>query len=79
MEEFNELFLVEYQGYPEQLNENIDGLVGVTKVSVDARFEEVEVDTQVECEIKYDAYATDRTRLSNQIEQLDGVRGVIFG
>lgn len=77
--EFTELFKIQYNGYPEQLQELIEELRGVNSVSIDIRFENVKVDTQLDCTIKYDAYETDRTWIRQRLEAHQNVSEAIMG
>lgn len=77
--EFEELFKIQYQGYPEELQEIIQSIVGIEDVSIDAPFERVQVDKQLDCNISYNAYSTDRTRICNQLEKHENIDEVIHG
>jgi len=77
--EFEELFKIQYQGYPEELQEIIQSIVGIEEVSIDAPFERVRVNKQLDCNIRYNAYSTDRTRICNQLEENKNIKEVIHG
>lgn len=71
---FTELFRVaSFSGNLNDLVEGVNAIHGVGSVSTPTRKWQVVEDAEVTFEITYDAYETDRTRISNQIEEIEGV------
>jgi len=77
-EEYTELFVVDYTGTVSDLETSITQLTGVEGASTSERSHR-DVDTELDFEIRYNTHQTDRTRLANAIENINGVSEVTFG
>jgi len=71
-------FAVEFSGNKSELKNAIESMYGVEEASVSLQYENemIHHETRLTFDITYDADMTDRTRLCNQILELEGVSDV---
>lgn len=83
--EYTELFIIEFEGTVSDLEDGLDALDGLEHHSLKrpgfrlSSSMEVESDTELHADIKYNTHQTDRTQLALQIEEIEGVSEVTLG
>lgn len=78
MPEYTELFEIAYTGQVSDLEEALEETPGVEAVGSISETSHRQVDTDLEVELTYDSYETDRSSISAYLERdVEGVNSVI--